>query len=293
MKKYLRPYNTLWMSVLLFLLHSTPAAAQKSDPVLARVRYTAIHASDTLSGKPAHPENMLLFIGKHRALYTSYDKINFEIASEASFRAKMAARVNNGRPVAVIDEEAPAWIHDTTYQYVFDENKWYTRETLAFQFYLSEEKAPLLHWKISPDTANFSGLHCQKATLTFEGKNWIAWFAPELPYPSGPWKLNGLPGLIVEAYDEQQDIAFRFAGIEKAQAGDHVRDYDITKRPDARPDTFNPLDQKIGRDVGSAYFDNLIHLPQNAISTSKKELDRLKAAYKKDPKGFTKALWGY
>src|SRR5690606_30147036 len=71
-----------------------------------------------------------------------------------------------------------------------------------------------IDWKLSKDTASFSGIKCKKATARFKGRNWIAWYAPELPFQSGPWKLNGLPGLIIEAYDDKNEVKFQFAGIE-------------------------------------------------------------------------------
>lgn len=269
------------------------AFAQKPDQVLARVRYTYTKLNDTLNNRKTQPENMLLFIGKNASLYTSYDKLNYEITSEASFRAKIANRANSGGPTAFTIEKAPAWISETAYHYYIKENKLFTKEVIALQNFLMEEKAPDIKWKITKDTLSFSGISCQKAIATYEGKNWIAWFAPSLPFQTGPWKLIALPGLIIEAYTEDKHIHFQFAGIENAKEGDHLRINDVTKRPGASPGDFNPLDQMIGLDVGSAYFENTIKLPTNIIKTTAKEFDRLKTAYKKDPKGFTKSLYGY
>lgn len=77
-----------------------------------------------------------------------------------------------------------------------------------------------------------------------------------MPFQAGPWKLNRLPGLIVEAYDENKQIYFQFAGIENVKQGHNVRKYDVTKRADADPNAFNAIDQMIGRDVGNAFFVN-------------------------------------
>lgn len=267
--------------------------AQKPDQVLARVRYTYTNLDDTLNNGKIHHENMLLFIGKNASLYTSYDKLNYEITSEANFRTKAANRVGSGRPTAFIIEKAPAWISETAYHYYMKENKLFTKEVISLQNYLIEEKAPDIKWKITKDTLSFSGVFCQKAVTTYGGKDWVAWFAPSIPYQTGPWKLIALPGLIIEAYTEDKHIHFQFAGIENAKEGDHLRVDDVTKRPGTRPGDYNPLDQMIGLDVGSAYFENIIKLPWNAIKTTTKGIDRLKAAYKKDPKGFMKTLNGY
>ncbi|MCY1545034.1 hypothetical protein D9M68_809520 [compost metagenome] len=105
--------------------------------------------------------------------------------------------------------------------------------------------------------------------------------------------MYGLPGLIIDAQDEQGRIHYAFAGLENAQAGDYMRSDDITKAPGASPTTYNPIDQLIGREVGNAYFENFIRLPIGALPISRPQLDKLKTAYEKDPKGFTKARSGY
>ena len=71
-----------------------------------------------------------------------------------------------------------------------------------------------------------------------------------------------------------------------------MRERDVTKGPDSRPGTYNALDQAIGRDVGNAYFENIIRLPIGAVKVTKKELDKFKDAIKKDPKGMNKAQTG-
>ncbi|MES2419634.1 MAG: GLPGLI family protein [Bacteroidota bacterium] len=281
----------LSLSFLLIMLTFT-SFAQSPDRVLARVRYTYLNENDTLKNGKTRNENMLLFVGKNASLYTSYDKLNFEIADELKFRNSIKTRaIGGGQPVAYISDNTPTQLMSkTSYFYFVKENKLITKENIVMSYFLFEEEVPSIKWKITTDTMNFSGLNCLKALANFEGKNWVAWFAPSLPFYCGPWKLNKLPGLIIDAYEENKAIHFQFAGFENAKEGDHLRIDDVTKRPNARPGDYNPLDQLIGRDVGSAYFENIIKLPPEAIKTNKKDIEKLKAAYKKDPKGFTRSL---
>lgn len=70
-------------------------------------------------------------------------------------------------------------------------------------------------WSISEETKEISGYQCLKATTKYRGREWEAWFAPEIPIPDGPWKLCGLPGLILEAYDTHKDYCFTATSIFK------------------------------------------------------------------------------
>src|SRR5207244_2238089 len=101
-----------------------------------------------------------------------------------------------------------------TEYYQFAAEKKFIRKEKLLNSYLIEEPFPLIGWKISSDTATFLGLHCQKASAHFLGRDYTAWFCPDLPYHAGPWKLNGLPGLIVEASDAKKQVVFKFDGIE-------------------------------------------------------------------------------
>lgn len=66
-----------------------------------------------------------------------------------------------------------------------------------------------LTWKILNETKEISGYQCQKATVNFRGRNYIAWFTNKVPTPFGPWKLYGLSGLILEAYDDSGFITIK------------------------------------------------------------------------------------
>ena len=76
-----------------------------------------------------------------------------------------------------------------------------------------------MHWKLSKEKKMIDSLECFKATTTFKGRNYTAWYCPSIPIPNGPWKLGGLPGLIIEAYEDQKDLYFLLSGIRYA---DHL-----------------------------------------------------------------------
>lgn len=66
----------------------------------------------------------------------------------------------------------------------------------------------VLSWKIFNDTKKIGSFICRKATTFFRGRNYIAWYAPEIPVRWGPHKFSGLNGLVLEIYDENNIYSF-------------------------------------------------------------------------------------
>jgi hypothetical protein len=79
---------------------------------------------------------------------------------------------------------------------------------LGHTYYLKEE-IPKIDWQFKDSSKKIGGYTCQKAAAYFRGRYYTAWFTPQIPLPYGPWKLNGLPGLILQASDSTGKIYFK------------------------------------------------------------------------------------
>lgn len=77
-----------------------------------------------------------------------------------------------------------------------------------------EEKWNGQDWTLQGDTASFLGHQCQKAMCHWRGRDYIAWFAPDIPINRGPWKFGGLPGLIMKVHDVDSLYVFEAVAIE-------------------------------------------------------------------------------
>lgn len=60
-----------------------------------------------------------------------------------------------------------------------------------------------MEWRLESEEKTVGGIPCKRATVRFKGRDYVAWYAPSIPISNGPWKLGGLPGLILEAGDVQ------------------------------------------------------------------------------------------
>ena len=85
------------------------------------------------------------------------------------------------------------------------------------QIFEYEEDFPQFEWQLSADTITIQGYVCQKAEADFRGRRWTVWFTPEMPIDGGLWKFNGLPGLVLRAYDTSEHFYFDLQSISHPQ----------------------------------------------------------------------------
>ena len=76
------------------------------------------------------------------------------------------------------------------------------REFIFPHDYEGSEPTPDIAWTLTDDTLTVSSYLCQQATATFRGVEWRVWYTEEIPSSAGPWRLHGLPGLIVKAEND-------------------------------------------------------------------------------------------
>ena len=76
------------------------------------------------------------------------------------------------------------------------------REFIFPHDYEGYEPTPEIVWTLTDDTLTVGGYLCQQATATHRGVAWTVCYTEEIPSSAGPWRLRGLPGLIVKAESE-------------------------------------------------------------------------------------------
>jgi len=263
-----------FLLVTVFLAVISMARAQQPDTANIAVHYKFSHLRDTTNPQSIYKENMMLVVGKRSTVYKSYDARLAALDAQRQIQEQTVANGGSGR-IMVNQKNGGSG----TQYYLFPaENKLVRREKLI-NSYLVDEPLPVINWQTSTDTATFGGLHCQKATAHFKGRDYTAWFCPDIPSHGGPWKLSGLPGLILEAYDSKKQVVFSFDGIEdlRNMAAPAKTAADAPQPPGGI--------KLFGMDDLDA-DPRLIVLPTDAIKTTEPEFAKLKEAMHKDPNAF-------
>ena len=95
-----------------------------------------------------------------------------------------------------------------------------------------------LNWTLVNEEREIAGHTARKATTTFRGRDYIAWFAPGIPISEGPFVFSGLPGLILEIYDTENHYRFTINGLTAVTGNDPIylvdRDVVHSSRNDVR-----------------------------------------------------------
>ncbi|MDB9755721.1 GLPGLI family protein [Winogradskyella sp.] len=255
-------YLLLYIFLLTLFFSSTRIYAQETVEV--HVRYNFIHQKDkdTTSASALFKETVILSVGQKSSRYVAerrYNSINRAKERKAqSTNASIAGStiVVSGGPLLMVNETGTLMMEEIMKK--FDDNQMILSGPLGFKAFRVSTKIPKIEWKIKTHTMVIGKIPCQKAIGEYAGRAYIAWFAPSLPFNDGPWKLSGLPGLILEATDNKGEVKFIFKELSK-----------ITYKQKEKVISFN----------------------QNSddISTKLKSYQRLKAAFECDPMGVAKA----
>lgn len=105
-------------------------------------------------------------------------------------------------------------------------------DKIATDYLLYTEPLPEIGWELSPRTREIIGYTCRRATCTFRGRDYEAWYTEEIPLGLGPWKFRGLPGLILavnDLGDPQGIIRFEATGIRKSRTPVTMADLNYLK----------------------------------------------------------------
>lgn len=174
-------------------------------------------------------DHMMLQIGGKATLFYSFDKY---LADSANIEVLK----RNGTEFS--GNNATSW---KLYKNYPSAGQYTLLEKVMSDKYACMEKVEEPAWQLVPDsTATIMGHQCNMAEADFRGRKWRAWYAGDIPLGEGPWKLCGLPGLILRACDSEQQYRFEITGIRKGRPGETLV-YTGTKHEEIDKKSLNKL----------------------------------------------------
>jgi GLPGLI family protein len=197
-----------------FLLSLAAQISFAQELVSLNVIYEFKYVRDLAKKDSNYVSNMVLSIGKTTSRYcteSEYENsINNPRKKQQQTFADPARPVTSiaGGPIVFVGKYGVA-IREEIIKNIGTQ-KLEVNGFVGTKTYTVETALPKINWTLHPEKKVIGKDTCQKATGSYAGREYEAWFAPHLPFPDGPWKLNGLPGLILEARDMSNEVIFTF-----------------------------------------------------------------------------------
>jgi len=218
---------------------ASDAPKETLDTAIVRIGYAAYSVIDTTKRDKPSEDYLVLEIGtKYSKYYSDNVRRRDSLMSAVINNNGAGLDVNRLRSLNMSELLASSGIKSGGNGDVvlkkLTENKLSYFGQIGMSKYEYEEPLGEMQWEIQPDTMTILSFLCQKATTTFRGRVFEAWFAAEIPIFSGPWKFHGLPGLILKVSDSNNE--FRFECVDITQESSpiiHTKDnYLKTSRKD-------------------------------------------------------------
>ncbi|RQO38111.1 GLPGLI family protein [Chryseobacterium sp. KBW03] len=121
------------------------------------------------------------------------------------------------------------------------------------------------NWKLTGEKKKIKELFLQKAVTNWGGRNWTAWFTTEIPFQEGPYKFHGLPGLIVELYDDKDNYRFELVKSEKYNGKKENQFIEISKQQAVAVEWEKYKSTKI------KFYESPVNFIQNSVGDYKNE----------------------
>lgn len=206
----------LFSFLIVFLTHKTfPQELKSIDSTKWLCNYTYEFLQDSTSKYSLRNDQMYLQIGSHLSKFTSATYF----LTDSALYLTQGKNLDIWTAVAEVRKSTSGVRSSTLAMYRIYKNH-PGKGMMSFMAfddkYYKVEQPMKMKWKldIQKDTVIF-GYSCQMARTSYAGRDWIAWYSPQIPLADGPYKFNGLPGLILKISDTKNLHCFTLNAIKK------------------------------------------------------------------------------
>ncbi|MBW6491903.1 MAG: GLPGLI family protein [Lentimicrobium sp.] len=213
----LRTNIFLYTFLQIFLFIANPLHAQFFDQnpeILDRgdflTTYSLLWKEDSLNRDFQRQEDMFLLIGTN---YSQFVSKNFLLGSLQGRRMEKEGKLDEFLNLPSDQKFRARFVYS-----IYKDNKSskiiYLGHVLPIRFKYEEDMSEI-KWTLRADTSRVMGYFVNQAFTDYGGRKWVAWYSTDLPFNDGPYKFNGLPGLILKMNDLKEDYIFEAVKIEK------------------------------------------------------------------------------
>lgn len=157
-------------------------------------------------------------------LLTSYNTLVVDSLESSFYSEQQLRQIKINDSLKVCDaspyEAVDIWKHERLFPHTnfavfknYPSNGLITVTDEMMYFYFYEEPMPEFKWDSLAGDTTIMGHVAHKAKTKYRGRIWTVYYTLDIPISDGPWKLCGLPGLILCAKDSLGDFSFEATGI--------------------------------------------------------------------------------
>lgn len=200
--------------IIVFLLAISCAMPLLAQKVQLKVGYDY----EVNIGGEIRKNDYILLSGKDGSMFYNPTALWMDINSKddaacQAYGAMAAALEQSGRGNEVPNRSVSMYVFKD-----FDKQMQTVYDDYSDQFAKYNEPLGEMQWEILSDsTITIFDYECVMARTSYHGRDWTAWFAPEIPIQDGPWKFAGLSGLILKVSESKGVHSFSVNGIETTE----------------------------------------------------------------------------
>jgi len=205
---------------LIFLISILKVYSQNTtdiDNLKYKCKYIITYQADSTNINSIESEEMLLLIGERSSKFLSLSSFLRDSISNNIDREN-----TNSINLMTLFQSVPKTKFKDKIFKNYPKDKITITEQVLKDYFIYEEPLNLFKWNIKNDSKIISGYNCQKATINYAGRDYIAWFTNEIPLSDGPYKFNGLPGLIIKINDTNNHYEYKLVSLKEQKTNNKI-----------------------------------------------------------------------
>ena len=194
---------------------------ERLDTCILKVTYNVLFVNDTLQKEKKENDTEIVEIGKRISHCYSY--LLFQQDSLITALKKKGVAAFPGFKKYIIPEDLFIYFGKNQIESCYRTPSFLPR-------YSYQETIPDIRWSLCDEYKSILGYKCQKATCSFRGRSYIAWYTSDIPLKMGPYKFSGLPGLILSISDTNKEYDWECVGLTRGNNKTAINKYTYTEK---------------------------------------------------------------